>query len=284
VREQIRGFEKALTIVTDRCWNEASHVGLLRGATINQQRRGPHHYKRAVGAIAAVVMAGGLGAAAAPVSSASAAAPANGTHNPAHNVPPHPSYQICYESPKSSVCRHKEIAATDHVRHKEHVRKLHLPHNYSSLSFAKQGFVLMNLERVDRGLRPFKGMVAQLNKEAKKGAKHDEDPMLPKGYKNFTAAGSNWAEDANPLAANYGWMYMDGPGGENEDCQPGFHEGCWGHRDNILGHYDGTLIVGCAEVKQGSEQSSAQLFVASTVKHHHFTYTWHQAVKHGAGH
>jgi hypothetical protein len=126
-------------------------------------------------------------------------------------------------------------------------------------------------------------MVARLNKAAKKGAKHDADPEVPRGYKNWSAAGSNWAEDANPLAANYAWMYVDGPGGNNEACQPGFHEGCWGHRDNILGNYHGTLIVGCAEVKQGSEQSSAQLFIASTTKHHHYTYTWHQAVKHGAG-
>ena len=39
---------------------------------------------------------------------------------------------------------------------------------------------------------------------------------------------------ATVLGAIYGWMYDDGPGGENSDCTGTDMSGCWGHRDNIL--------------------------------------------------
>jgi hypothetical protein len=39
---------------------------------------------------------------------------------------------------------------------------------------------------------------------------------------------------ADPLAADYFWMYWDGPGSLNPDCVNPGDPGCFGHRNIIL--------------------------------------------------
>lgn len=47
------------------------------------------------------------------------------------------------------------IAAINHARLFEHLPALHLPANFYHLNAIQQQFILVNLERTDRGLRPF---------------------------------------------------------------------------------------------------------------------------------
>ena len=50
------------------------------------------------------------------------------------------------------------------------------------------------------------------------------------------SSGSNWAGGvADPLAADYLWMYDDGSDSSNPDCPRAGAPGCWGPRDHIPG-------------------------------------------------
>jgi hypothetical protein len=94
---------------------------------------------------------------------------------------------------------------------------------------------------------------------------------------------SNWSSNFGPLAADYGWMYDDGYGSDNVDCTTSSAAGCWAHRDIILTAYDRAgLISGVGATKQNGLLSIAQLFVAGEGRHPTFTYTWGQALSHGA--
>jgi hypothetical protein len=209
--------------------------------------------------------------------------------HPPHNIPPNPSYDAAcaherYNSPK---CITKAIAAIDHARSLEHVRPMILPDNFTTLTYAEQTFVATNLERVGRGLRPFRGITARLNQTAQKAAVADADPAPAYGaIGEFTVMNyqSNWTSNFGPLAGDYGWMYDDGYGSYNIDCPSPSSSGCWAHRDIILTRYTGqtSLISGVGSDKQNGLLSIAQLFVAGKGQHPTFTYTWRQALRHGA--
>lgn len=64
-----------------------------------------------------------------------------------------------------------------------------------------------------------------------------------------------------PLAAMYGWMYYDGPGGFNLDCTSSDSSGCWGHRDNILADDVNMIDAGAGQDSHG-EHGFAALFFA----------------------
>jgi hypothetical protein len=110
----------------------------------------------------------------------------------------------------------------------------------ASLTSAEQMFVVINLERLARSLPPFQQMTGSLDFLAQIGANARQDPPLPLAPANTSAsAGTLWAGTADPLLADFGWMYEDGCGGVapqrfvNTDCaltppRP------WGHRLNIL--------------------------------------------------
>lgn len=60
----------------------------------------------------------------------------------------------------SPPCVTAALKAIDSARAREGVRAMVLPSNWYTLSVAEQIFVLTDLERVDRGLPPYLGMVA----------------------------------------------------------------------------------------------------------------------------
>jgi hypothetical protein len=127
--------------------------------------------------------------------------------------------------------------------------------------------VVLDLERVGRGLPPLAGIVASLDAVAQRGTQVAgdapgtfEDPTFPAGFSlgsgtlfayrchatgsGFTCGGAGnpgasiaAGGNINVLDADYGWMYDDGFGGSNFDCRSPNAPGCWGHRDNILGRY-----------------------------------------------
>jgi hypothetical protein len=220
---------------------------------------------------------------------AAQAAGGSATNHPKHNIAAKPDYRAAcanYRS-NSAGCITEALAAIDRARSMEHVRPMILPDNFARLSYAEQTFVVTNLERVDRGLMPFRGITAKLNETAKQAARANVDPAPA-----YSVVGrfivldyqSNWTSNFGPLAGDYGWMYDDGYGSYNIDCASPSAPGCWGHRDIILTSYSKRgLISGVGSEKQSGLLSIAQLFVAGKGAHPDFTYTWRQALRHGAG-
>jgi hypothetical protein len=168
-----------------------------------------------------------------------------------------------------------------------------LPGNYSALTPAEQLFVLADTERVDRGLPPVQGLVAELDDDAQAAAQADTDPtptVLPAGITAVRWA-SNWSENAGALGSNYNWMYDDGPGSGNLGCVGG-GSGCWGHRDNILGFSaaqlaasGGFLVMGAGEASPAAAKpwmSDAEIFAVFNRSPSLYVYTWGQAVAAGA--
>jgi hypothetical protein len=114
----------------------------------------------------------------------------------------------------------------------EQLTPLSLPSNWSTLTGPEQMFVWSNLERTSRGEVAIPNLVNTYNSAVQTGLTDDADPSLSDLPGN---SGSIWAGAYDTvLGAIYGWMYDDGPGGENSDCTTPTAPGCWGHRDNIL--------------------------------------------------
>lgn len=142
------------------------------------------------------------------------------------------------------------IARIDACRASEGIGPIVLPSNWRSLTAVEQGFVLIDLERVNRGLRPISGLSASLNHLAAAGAEQHTDPSFPSG--GYTGGGSIWAGTRSIVASVYLWMYDDGPNSSNFDCPSAGAQGCWGHRDIILwDRRAGRLVAGGAESRTG---------------------------------
>lgn len=163
------------------------------------------------------------------------------------------------------------LSAINACRAAEGVGPLVLPSNFSSLTPVQQGFVVINLERVNRGLPAILGLSAPLNALASAGASAGTDPGFPAGG---VSGGGIWAGAYSVLQADYLWMYVDGPGGNNLDCASGNTSGCWGHRDIIL--WDRTsapLVSGGGFATAGGTDSLAYL-VLSGYSSSNMTFTW----------
>jgi hypothetical protein len=146
-----------------------------------------------------------------------------------------------------------------------------LPAIFGRLSTADQLFVVVNLERVDRGLPPFAGLTAGLDANARKGADSANDPPDPgSAYADWD---SEWAGgSANGLDADYGLMYDDGIGSGNLDCPAKGGSGCWGHRHGILDNLGtvGTLVMGAAlnptgDTNEGDRGGTSMAFTLAIV-------------------
>jgi hypothetical protein len=157
--------------------------------------------------------------------------------NPGANIAPSPNFlQDCsgmhYDD--SPGCVNAVLQATAHGRQAEGLPDMVLPTDWTQLTPAEQLFVATNLERTVRGLPPLTGMASGLDAASLGGAQQSTDPTPPAGFP-WTQWGSNWAGAVgNPLEAVYYWMYDDGLGSSNIDCQQAGAPGCWGHRDNVL--------------------------------------------------
>lgn len=158
-------------------------------------------------------------------------------------------------------CADLLLAAVNAAQRSEHLAPLVLPSNYSRLSVTGQLLVLVNLERLSRGVPPLLGISPYLDPDAAHAARASEDPVfqaafgpvrvwLPPGG-GYYGFGSTWAGNSvNALAALFGWMYDDGWGGSRADtwnfaCTAPGAPGCWGHRDILLGKYTGAACTDC---------------------------------------
>lgn len=171
------------------------------------------------------------------------------------------------------------LAAINACRATEGIGPLILPSNFDALTPVQQGFVLIDLERVNRGLPAIVGLSAPLDSLASSGAAAGTDPSFPSGN---VAGGGIWAGAYSVLQADYLWMYVDGPGGNNLDCSSGNTSGCWGHRDIIL--WDRTsspLVSGGGFATAGGTDSLAYL-VLSGYSSANLAFSWAGELKYFA--
>jgi hypothetical protein len=167
----------------------------------------------------------------------------------------------CETAPGSPACVSSVMGAINAARAAEGIRPMRLPADFGALSVSGQLLVVANLERVDRGLIPAIGLARSLNQSALSAAKSNQDPVPHPFYGN--AFGSNWAGGiGSALAADFLWMYDDGPGSGNIDCRTAQDAGCWGHRTNILARYEAPLAMGTAAVGN----SMTELFVGGDLQ------------------
>jgi hypothetical protein len=187
--------------------------------------------------------------------------------------------------------------AIDNARSEEGVGPIVIPSDFAGLTPSEQLLVLVDCERVDRGLTPVAGELGSLDQLAATGAEAGADPSVPAdGIAGLTvwAWVSNWASTDSDLEAFYEWMYDDGLGSGNIGCTVTDQSGCWDHRDNILGFqndidgFGGSLSFGGATAATGtahdqSLQSVTMLTTWSPETTTGYYFTWEQAVADGAG-
>jgi hypothetical protein len=189
--------------------------------------------------------------------------------NPTQNLAPQPNFfNDCSATFDSSAgCQAAALQAIDNGRASEGLAPMELPTNWAQLSAAEQLFVATNLERTVRGLPAFEGMSSALDQSAASASSANTDPVPPSGfYASFWT--SNWAGGVgSALESIYLWMYDDGPGSPNANCQGGDTSGCWGHRDDILASFScSPCVVGSAVDTNAyeGEPSWAELMAATS--------------------
>ncbi len=231
----------------------------------------------------------------APVVTLGAPTMVNRTPQPSHlrNQTPSPDFfTVCAtRGHNSPACIRQTVEAIDNARAHEHMKKypVILPNDYRKLSVAEQTFVITDLERVDRGLRPYAGLTQTLNHVSHAAAVLRVDPAIGFALMHKLGAGeygSIWAEDVGPLASDYDWMYNDGYAGAdgiNVACKTPTASGCWGHRENILYPDKGfPMLTAGAGTGKPAGASIAEVLVGGYGSPPTFVYTWARALRHGA--
>jgi hypothetical protein len=205
------------------------------------------------------------------------------------------------------------LQPVDNAAAQEGISAMVLPSNFANLTVPEQLFVVADLERVDRGLPPYLGLVPALNDAAQQAAVGLSDPSVPSGFAvatdsgGYSMMGGAWAGGfQSVLAADYGWMYDDGWGGSagttsNVACTSAVAPGCWGHRDELLGSDPGfnpgvglactNCVMGTGYASSqtsppaanGSSSSYTDLVVKPAGAVPAMTYTWADAQAAGAG-
>jgi hypothetical protein len=190
-------------------------------------------------------------------------------HNPSYNIPAVPSLTYSGECTHLSsgwscanpcvnvamrwipgnntpACGAYTLAAINHARRILREPTITLPSNWYSLSEDEQLFTIIDAERTTLGYPAYLGLSPTLSNAAAVAARQARDPGLAPGFAvgynpgGYLGVGGTWAAAYNALEADYGWMYEDGWGGSvsttsNIDCKSVASNGCWGHRDEILG-------------------------------------------------
>ena len=161
-----------------------------------------------------------------------------------------------------------------------------------ALPVPEQLFIVINEERVDRGLAPIQYLTAQLDSYALQGANAQTDPSFPtalSGGAPLTWGGAIWAGGiSSALEADYYWMYDDGWGGSAAattaaPCTSATRAGCWGHRDVILHAFSScaggaapTLSMGAASSPTGGGSLAALMVSTCAGAPPDVTMSWSQ--------
>jgi len=182
-----------------------------------------------------------------------------------------------------AACSTADLIQIDAVRATEGVGPMYLPTDYSALSGAEQQFVVINLERVARGVVPVAGLTVSLCALASAGAQACTDPAF--SASGLSWGGSIWAAGfPSTLEADFAWMYDDGPGSDNIACTSPTDGGCWGHRDIILTDPPGAqLVEGAATAFRNSASQYAVELEQPSGAQPALIYSWATALAAGAG-
>lgn len=200
-----------------------------------------------------------------PVTPPQPAGPTGPRGNPSGNWPVPSAFDAACVGTLSGpvplqACDAVALIEIDDARRAERLGPLQLPAGFGAEPPARQVVTVTNAERTSRGLAAATPS-AVLDRYALAGAEHRSDPGFPSGV---GAAASVWAGGyGTPLAADFGWMYDDGPGGPNIDCTASHPQGCWGHRHDLLSDFPGAEI-GTAVTDSGGAPSIAAVLVEPT--------------------
>jgi hypothetical protein len=147
------------------------------------------------------------------------------------NQPPTGRFAFaCYQRKQPTAnCDRAALANINRAHKAEGIGKLVLPANYASLTVVQQEVAVSNAERTSRGIPTLPENKAY-DRLAHTGTVNGTDPTGPSDH----GWGSIFVALADPLAADYFWMYWDGPGSLNPDCVNPGDSGCFGHRNIIL--------------------------------------------------
>jgi hypothetical protein len=213
----------------------------------------------------------------------------SGVADPKDNVLPFPDYtRVCSENgvDNSVTCVNAALDAINRAHTLEGIRPMVLPAGFAQLTVPDQLFVVVNLERVDRGLPAFSGLTTALNENAQRGADDANDPPDPGTA--YVLDDAEWAGgSSNGLDADYGWMYDDGYNSGNLDCLHRGASGCWGHRKGILDDFGSgaNLVMGAAIDTTGDNHdgdgggtSMAVTLAVASAPARTLTYTWNQVL------
>jgi len=218
---------------------------------------------------------------------ASGSAAAWGGQNPPHNTRIGLLPSSCRSAPTGEQCINAAVYYLDKARSRVHLPPYALPADFPSLSPPEQMFILVNLDRVQYGLRPITGMTAQLNHAALvSGVLRADDPH-PSSTTGLNTWWPGWAGafDNAPMAYET-WVWNDGLGATNPRCTRTDHSRCWGHRHSVLWKYGPVLAMGAAAGRDSRHhrRGYAYLFVGGNAGYTPaYTYTWEQAMQDGAG-
>lgn len=172
------------------------------------------------------------------------------------------------------------LAAANTVRAaQEGLPPLVLPSNWTTLTAPEQMFVDTNMERVSRGLPAIANLVNTYDGEVQTGMATDNDPNLVEqvGWDSIWAGGNQTV-----LGAMYGWLYDDGVGSGNLDCNSPTDPGCWGHRNAILDNAGASIAPNEMDAIVGTDNSGQPSYAAALVQNPNPTpaanivFTWAQ--------
>jgi hypothetical protein len=166
----------------------------------------------------------------------------------------------CRSAPDSAACIAGALRQINSARRSEGIKAMVLPSGFASLPKPVQLLVLVNLERIDRGLPPFLGLARSLDRDSARAAAAGEDPspgvLHGVGYASNVEGGYG-----STLEADFAWMYDDGYGSFNLDCASPHASGCWGHRHDILVKFPSPLVMGAAAGTGRYGPSMTELFI-----------------------
>ena len=153
----------------------------------------------------------------------------------------------CRGAPTGKECIDAVVYYLDKARSRVHLPPYALPANFPSLSPPRQLFILVNLDRVQYGLRPIPGMTAALDHDALVSGVWRADDPHPSNTTGLNTWWPGWAGAFyNAPMAYEAWVWDDGLGSKNPRCTPTDHSRCWGHRHSVLWKYGPVLAMGAA--------------------------------------
>jgi hypothetical protein len=207
--------------------------------------------------------------------------------DPPKNTPLRRLPSSCVTAPTGKQCIDASVYYLDRARAKVGLPAYALPANFPSMPPPRQLFILVNLDRVQYGLRPISGLTAALSHDALVSGVWRADDPRPSNTTGLNRWWPGWAGAFHNAPMAYeAWVWDDGLGSKNPRCTSTDHSRCWGHRHSVLWKYGPVLAMGAAVGRDSRHhhRGYAYLFVGGDADYTPtYTYTWKQAVADGAG-